>query len=190
MTAGSASVLFWGLLFWARLPGWARFGSAGPVRGLGFVARRAFDGGFGVEALRSLAGCRLAHEGLVDVQQDSALSVVQPGVSQDGVGDIEDRGFTEIGALLEDAGADVEGLGRDAQGLGEGLQDLGARLLQPALDLGEVGVADPGHRGQLPQRELGRVALLSQVVAEIVNGDRRELGHDPIMLAPVSRMQT
>src|SRR5674476_525934 len=56
-----------------------------------------------------------------------------------------------IGALIEDAGADVEGLSRDAQGLGQGLQDLGARLLQAALNLGDVGVADPRDLGQLPQ---------------------------------------
>ena len=136
-----------------------------------------------------LCGGRFAHEGLVDVQQDRALSVVQPGLGQDGFGDIE-SGVTWIRALLEDAGADVEGLGRDAQGLGEGLQDLGARLLQAALDLREVGVAYPRHCRQLPQRELGGVALLEKVVAKVVDGDRRELGHDPIVLAPVSNLQT
>ncbi len=133
--------------------------------------------------------CRSTDEGLVDVQQDCALSVVQLRLGQDGGGDINRRVLTRVGALLEEAGADVEGLGRDTQGLGEGLQDLGARLLQPALDLGEVGVADPRDRGQLPQRELGGVALLSQVVTE-VKGDRRELGHTSIMLAPVSKLQT
>ncbi len=140
--------------------------------------------------LRRLAGCRLADEGLIDVQQDSALSVVQLGVSQDGIGDIEGEGFTQVGALIKDAGADVEGLCRDAQGLGQGLQNLGARLLQAALDLGDVGVADPGHLRQLSQRELRRLALLSQVLAKIVNGDRRELRHDFIMLALVSKTQT
>jgi hypothetical protein len=98
-----------------------------------------------------------------------------------------DGPVTEICALVQDAGADVEGLGRDAQGLGKCLQDLGARPLQSAFDLGDVRVAYPGHLGQLPQRELCRLALLTQVVAELVNGDRRELGHDPIMLALVSK---
>src|SRR5450631_1881916 len=97
--------------------------------------------------------------------------------------------FTKVGALIKDAGADVERLGRDAQGFGQGLQDLGTGLLQAALDLRDVRVADPRHLGQLTQRELRRLALLSQVLAKIVNGDRGELRHDSIMLTPVSTMQ-
>src|SRR5450631_1431061 len=97
--------------------------------------------------------------------------------------------FTKVGALIKDAGADVERLGRDAQGFGQGLQDLGTGLLQAALDLRDVRVADPSHLGQLAQRELRRLALLSQVLAKIVNGDRGELRHDSIMLTLVSRMQ-
>src|SRR5680860_718444 len=96
---------------------------------------------------------------------------------------------TKTGVLLEEAGADVEGLRGDAQGLGESRQDLGAGLLEAALDLGEVRVADPRHLGQLAQRELGRVALLSQVVAQVVDGDRGKLGHVSIMLALVSTLQ-
>src|SRR5664280_3524402 len=61
--------------------------------------------------------------------------------------------------------------------------------LQTALDLRDVRVADPRDLRQLAQRKLGRLALLSQVLAQVADGDRSELRHDSIMLTPVSKMQ-
>src|SRR5262249_3773713 len=46
------------------------------------------------------------------------------------------------------------------------LQDLGAGPAQPALDLAEIRVGYPRRRGKLPQRDLGLLSLLADVLAD------------------------
>src|SRR6516165_10026487 len=53
---------------------------------------------------------------------------------------------------------------------GDLLQDVRAGLAQPALDLAEVRVRDPGRLGQLAQRELRLLPLLPDVVPDGVHG--------------------
>ena len=53
------------------------------------------------------------------------------------------------------------------------------------LDLRQIGIRDSGDLGELPQGQLGILALLTQVGAEI-----GKLAHASIMLTPASRMQT
>src|SRR6478735_1970116 len=109
-----------------------------------------------------------ADEGHVDVDEHRALAVGEDRVCGDGGEDVGHGGRAVVGdPLVEDAGPDVERLGRDLQPLGDLLQDLGARALEPALDLRQVGIGDPGHLGELPQRQLGALALLAQVGPEV-----------------------
>src|SRR4029079_18454429 len=70
------------------------------------------------------------------------------------------------GALVEDPRVHVERLRRDPQALRDLRQDLGAGLLDPALDLAEVGVGPAGGLRELAQGHLRRLALLADVVTQ------------------------
>ena len=98
----------------------------------------------------------LAAKRVVDVEQHLALALGEGGIGQHG------RLHRLVVALggLEDAGPDVQRLRRDPQRLGELLQHVGRRLAQPALDLAEVRVGNPGLVGELAQRELGAATLV------------------------------
>src|SRR5690606_15830990 len=133
----------------------------------------------------------LPGEGPVDVDERRLLAIGQGRVGVDGRLHVPGPVLTHS-ALVEEAGLAVQRLGRDLQALGEFLQDLCAGLLQSALDLAQVGVADSREIRELPQREPGVRTLLAQVLAKTLTEvlDRVPGGHTSIMLALVSRMQT
>ena len=87
--------------------------------------------------------------------------------------------------LVENSRPDVERLRGHLEALCDLLQDLGARLLQAPLDLRQIGIRDSGDLRELPQGQLGVLALLTQVRAEI-----GKPAHTSIMLTLASRMQT
>ena len=91
--------------------------------------------------------------------------------------------------LVEDPGADVERLRRDAQTLGDLLQDLRTRLLQPPLDLAEVGVGHAGGLGELPQGDLRGLALLPDVVTQRGDLQRCHASVLPQVLTAASTQQ-
>src|SRR5581483_3011668 len=125
-----------------------------------------------LRSLTARAVCGLTLERAVHLEEGLLLAVVQGGVTGDGL-------LEPLGAhtLLEDPGPDVEALGRDAQGLRDLLEDVGARLSQPALDLAQVRVRDPGERAQVPQRQAGAPALLPDERAQVAEPLLEGVGH-------------
>ena len=113
---------------------------------------------------------------------DLPLSIGEPTVCRDCRQDRRGRRRRRAG-LLEQAGPDEQRLRRHLQAPSDLLEDLGAGLLQPPLDLGQIGVGDPGELRQLTQREPGSPALFAQVTAEV---ELQRRGHASIMLALVS----
>jgi hypothetical protein len=110
-------------------------------------------------------------EGLVDLQEHLFLALREGRVGVHRVGDGAGR------PLFEDPGPHVQGLRGDAQAAGDLLQDLGRGLAQAALDLAQVGVADPGRPGQLPQRHLSELTLTADVLTDVLDLLADDLGH-------------
>src|SRR5262249_2929217 len=98
----------------------------------------------------------------VDLDERLLLAFAERLVAQDAGHEI-----LVVLALLEDTGAHVERLGRDLQRARDRLEDLGARFAQPALDLAEVRIRDPGELAELAKRQPRVPALVADEFAEI-----------------------
>src|SRR6476619_3830789 len=96
-----------------------------------------------------------AGEPAVDADEGLLLVGRQRVVEADGLLD----SLTGPGALVEQAGALVERLGREVERLREVLQHVRRRLVEPALDLAQVGVRDVRHVREPAQRQVGQLAL-------------------------------
>jgi hypothetical protein len=105
------------------------------------------------------AGAAVADHGPVDVDQGLFLVVGQDRVGADGRLDRGPGGGRALLAVLEQPGLDQQGLGREVEGVGDRLEHPDRRLVQAPLQLAQVRVGDLGHLGQLPQRQVGQLAL-------------------------------
>src|SRR6185295_17022330 len=121
-----------------------------------------------------------AAHGAVEVDPHLLLAVVEVGRGADGVLQVRRRGRFLAVTRVEDPGPDVEALGRDSEATGDLLEDVGARLAQPALDLAEVRVRDPGSVAQAPQGEAGVLPLLANELPEVAEPLLDAVGHAPL----------
>ena len=112
----------------------------------------------------------LPDHGTVDRQQGRLLGARQQGVRPDRQIPSSSRagrfGLVEAGDLGQ------QGVGRQVERFGDGADDCYRRLMQTSLDLAQVRVGDAGQLGQLPQGELGQLALRSEIGAEAAVGVR------------------
>lgn len=92
----------------------------------------------------------VAHVGGVHIEQGLLLLSGEPLVRLDRSPDIKPGSVTLV-ASVEDASVDIKLLGGNPQTLGEGLENLGAGLLQAALNLRQIRVADSRAVSQLSQ---------------------------------------
>jgi GNAT superfamily N-acetyltransferase len=102
-----------------------------------------------------------APERLVDVDEDLLLPLTQHRVGKDG-----GHHFGAAVSRLEDPGSHVELFGRDGQALGDLLQDVRAGLAEPPLDLRQIRVRHAGEAGELAQRDVRLLALLTDEFAD------------------------
>src|SRR5262249_2825400 len=85
--------------------------------------------------------------------------------------------------VVEDARLDVERLGGYPQALRDLLHDVGARAPQSALDLAQVRIGDACGLGELANRDLRLLTLLTDVGPDAANCDRT---HAPSVSSPAS----
>ena len=109
------------------------------------------------DAVRSV----LTPERLVDIYEDLLLSLAETLVGEDC-----GHHFSIPRTGLENSRANIELFGRDPETLGDLLQDVRARFAESSLDLREVRVRDAGEPGELTQRNLSLLALLTDELSD------------------------
>ncbi len=104
----------------------------------------------------------LEPERLIDAHECPLLVFGQVRIAADLAGHVD-----VVAAVFEDPGPHIQRLGRDLESSGDLLEDVGRRLAQTTFDLAEVGIRDPGHLRQLPQRQVVDAALLADELTQV-----------------------
>lgn len=140
--------------------------------------------------MRCLMRCRsrpilLLPEGAVDPDQGEFVLGGEKRICFDVPDQIAARA-----RAVENSRLDVQGLRRDMERPGDLLEDVCGRFTQPALDLAQIRIGNPGELGKTSQGEPRHVALLADELPEVTPAINRVSCHPRSVLGLGSLLTT